>query len=59
MISVYLLPNCYFCICKKTSNYEQKHTFYRTADTGTALNFLEKEKIIKIGRENGGERYVK
>ena len=26
---------------------------------GQLLNFLEKEKIIKISRENGGERYVK
>ena len=26
---------------------------------GQLLNFPEKEKIIKISRENGGERYVK
>lgn len=26
---------------------------------GQLLNYLEKEKIVKISRENGGERYVK
>lgn len=26
---------------------------------GQLLNFLDREKIVKISRENGGEKYVK
>ena len=39
-------------------NHEQKYTFFRPI-YGQFTKFLNKDKILQISRNHGGERYVK
>ena len=45
----------YFVLAKELYNDEQKYTFYRTADVRPTTFLLDKYKILKFSRKNGGE----
>ena len=50
----------YLCFCYKTLRTMNKGThFIGQPVYGQLINLLDREKIIKTSRENGGERYVK
>ena len=53
-------PFRYLCFCYKTLLTMNKGThFIGQPVYGQLINLLDKEEIIRISRENGGERYVK
>lgn len=50
---------CYLCFCEKTDNMGKGTHFVGQPVYGQLLNLLDKSKVLRFSRENGGEWYVK
>ena len=58
--------SCLFCFYfvittkqTKTKRYGQKYIFYRTAGLRELCKYLDRDEVLKISMESGGERYRK